>query len=121
MITRKTRLRVADNTGAKIVEFIGVIGKKNNLYANIGDIMTCSVKTSAGQGQVKKGEVVRAVIVRTHFPVKRKDGMKVKFDDNACVIIDKNGNPRGTRVFGPVAKEIRERFGKIVSLAPEVV
>lgn len=121
MITRRTKLKVADNTGAKTVEFIGVIAKKNNFFADVGDVMTCSVKTAAGQGQVKKGEVVRAVVVRTHFPIKRSDGMSVKFDDNACVIIDKNGNPRGTRVFGPVAKEIREKFGKIVSLAPEVI
>ena len=121
MITIRSRLRVADNTGAKQVGFIGVIGRKNKGSAVVGDIITCSVKQAIGQGTVKKGEVVRAVIVRTHNPIKRPDGLMLKFDDNACVIIDKQGNPRGTRVFGPVAKEIREKFAKIVSLAPEVI
>jgi large subunit ribosomal protein L14 len=121
MVTIKTRLKVADNTGAKSVSFIGVIRKKNNVVAGIGDVITCSVKDALPKGQVKKGEVVRAVVVRTHSPLKRKDGMVVKFDDNACVLIDKQDNPRGTRVFGPVAKEIREKFAKIVSLAPEVI
>ncbi|MCD6539904.1 MAG: 50S ribosomal protein L14 [Candidatus Omnitrophica bacterium] len=121
MIYLRSRLKVADNTGAKEVACIGVIGKKNKKYAEIGDVITASVKLSAGEGAIKKGEVVRAVVVRTHFPIKRKEGTVVKFDKNACVIIDKQGNPRGTRVFGPVAREIRENFAKIVSLAPEVV
>jgi len=121
MIYLRSRLKVADNTGAKEVACIGVIGKKNKKYAEIGDVITASVKLSAGEGGIKKGEVVRAVVVRTHFPIKRKEGTVVKFDKNACVIIDKQGNPRGTRVFGPVAREIRENFAKIVSLAPEVV
>ena len=121
MIYLRTRLKVADNTGAKEVACIGVIGKKNKRYAALGDVITASVKVSLGETGIKKGEVVRAVIVRTHFPIKRRDGMSVKFDENACVIIDKQGNPRGTRVFGPVARETRERFAKIISLAPEVV
>ena len=121
MIYLRSRLKVADNTGAKEVACIGVVGKKNKKYAEIGDVITASVKLSVGEGAIKKGEVVRAVVVRTHFPIKRKEGTVVKFDQNACVIIDKQGNPRGTRVFGPVAREIRENFAKIVSLAPEVV
>lgn len=122
MIYIRTILDVADNSGAKRVSCIGVIGKKNKKYAEIGDIVTCNVKQiTSGEGQIKKGEVVRAVIVRTAHPIKRKDGMTVKFDRNACVIIDKQGNPRGTRVFGPVAKELRDKFVKIISLAPEVI
>lgn len=121
MIYLRTRLKVADNTGANEISFIGVLGKKNKKYANLGDIITGNVKASTGEGGIRKGEVVRAVVVRTRFPIKRKDGVCVKFDRNACVIIDKEGNPRGTRVFGPVARELREKFGKIVSLAPEVV
>jgi len=121
MFTVKSRLKVADNTGAKIVSFIGVIGKKNKKFARIGDVITCNVKESSGDGQVKKGEVVRAVVVRTHFPIKRKDGFTIVFDENACVIIDKQNNPRGTRVFGPVVRELRDKFSKILSLAPEVI
>ncbi|MFC1514539.1 50S ribosomal protein L14 [Candidatus Omnitrophota bacterium] len=121
MIYSMTRLRVADNTGAKEVGCIGVIGKKNKKYAGLGDVITASVKVSQGATGIRKGEVVRAVVVRTHFPIKRRDGISVKFDDNACVIIDQQGNPRGTRVFGPVARETRERFAKIISLAPEVI
>ncbi|MFC1599286.1 50S ribosomal protein L14 [Candidatus Omnitrophota bacterium] len=121
MILLRTRLRVADNTGAKQVACIKVIGKKNKRHASLGDIITASVKISMGEVGIKKGEVVRAVVVRTHFPIKRRDGFSVKFDENACVIIDKQGNPRGTRVFGPVAREIRDRFAKIISLAPEVI
>jgi len=112
---------VADNTGAKEVACINVIGRKNKKYASIGDVITASVKASLGEAGIRKGEVVRAVVVRTHFPVKRIEGVCVKFDENACVIIDKQGNPRGTRVFGPVAREIREKFAKIISLAPEVI
>jgi len=122
MIYLRTLLNVADNTGAKRICCIGVIGKKNKKYAEIGDVVTCSVKEIAsGEGQVKKGEVVRAVVVRTAYPIRRKDGVFIRFDKNACVIIDKQGNPRGTRVFGPVARELREGYSKILSLAPEVV
>jgi large subunit ribosomal protein L14 len=112
---------VADNSGAKEVAFIGVIGKKNKSFANVGDVITASVKEAAPNAAIKKGEVVRAVVVRTRFPIKRKDGMCIKFDKNACVIIDKQGNPRSTRVFGPVVRELREKYSKILSLAPEVI
>jgi len=121
MIYLRTWLDVADNSGAKKVSCIGVIGEKDKKYAEIGDVITASVKEAIPNSPIKKGEVVRAVVVRTHAPIKRNDGMCVKFDSNACVIIDKQGNPRGTRVFGPVARELRERFSKILSLAPEVI
>jgi large subunit ribosomal protein L14 len=121
MIYLRTFLDVADNTGAKVVSCIGVIGKKNKKYAEIGDIITASVKEALSETQVKKGEVVKAVVVRTRAPIKRKDGLCVRFGNNACVIIDKQKNPRGTRVFGPVARELREDFTKILSLAPEVI
>ncbi|MFH1768313.1 MAG: 50S ribosomal protein L14 [Candidatus Omnitrophota bacterium] len=122
MIYIRTSLDVADNTGAKNVWCIGVIGKKNKKCAGIGDVVSAHVKAvSPGAGQVKKGEVVRAVIVRMSHPIRREDGISIKFDCNACVIIDKQGNPRGTRVFGPVARELRNKFSKIVSLAPEVI
>ena len=121
MIYIRTKLDVADNSGAKKVGFIGVIGRKNKSHANIGDVITASVKESIPKAAVKKGEVVRAVVARTSFPVKRKDGMVIKFDKNACVIIDKQGNPRATRVFGPVARELRDNYSKILSLAPEVI
>jgi len=121
MIYLRSRLEVADNSGARSVAFIGVIGKKNKDHADIGDVITASVKVATPNAPIKKGEVVRAVVVRTHFPVKRKDGLVIKFDKNACVVIDKQNNPRATRVFGPVARELRSRFGKILSLAPEVI
>ena len=121
MIFLRTRLRVADNTGAKEVACINVIGKKNKLFASLGDVITASVKVSLGETGIRKGEVVRAVVVRTHNPIMRREGISVKFDENACVIIDKQGNPRGTRVFGPVARELRENYAKIISLAPEVI
>ena len=121
MIFLRGKLDVADNSGAKQVAFIGVIGKKNKAHGTIGDIITGSVKEAIPNSAVKKGEVVRAVIVRTAHPIRRKDGTVVKFDKNACVVIDKQGNPRATRVFGPVARELRERFNKILSLAPEVI
>jgi len=121
MIYLRTLLRVADNSGAKKVACINVIGKKNKKYADIGDVITGSVKSVLPDAQIKKGEVVRAVIVRTKAPIKRKDGVCIRFDRNACVIIDKQGNPRGTRVFGPVARELRDKFTKILSLAPEVI
>ncbi len=121
MIYIRTHLEVADNSGAKVVSYIGTIGKKNKTFANIADVITASVKDALPHAPIKKGEVVRAVVVRTHFPIKRKDGVVVKFDNNACVIIDKQGNLRATRVFGPVARELREGFVKILSLAPEVI
>lgn len=121
MIYLRCRLDVADNSGARKVAFIGVVGKKNKDHADIGDVITASVKEAIPNAPIRKGEVVRAVVVRTHFPIKRKDGLVIKFDRNACVIIDKQGNPRSTRVFGPIAREVRERFGKILSLAPEVI
>jgi large subunit ribosomal protein L14 len=121
MIYIKTKLDVADNSGAKKVSFIGVIGKKNRQFANIGDVIVANVKEALPNAAIKKGEVVRAVVVRTHLPIRRKDGVSLKFDNNACVIIDKQGNPRSTRVFGPVARELRDTYGKILSMAPEVV
>ena len=122
MIQLRSILDVADNTGAKRVGCIKVIGRSNKKYAQIGDIITASVKESTPDGVVKKGEVVRAVIVRTNFSIKRLDGSALKFDSNAVVIVDKQGNPRGTRVFGPVARELRDKnFMKIISLAPEVL
>ncbi len=110
MLCLRSKLDVADNSGARKVAFIGVIGQKNKSFATIGDLISASVKEATPNGAVKKGEVVRAVVVRTNFTIKRKDGLSIKFDNNACVIIDKQGNPRATRVFGPVARELRERF-----------
>jgi large subunit ribosomal protein L14 len=122
MIYKRTLLTVADNTGAKIASCIGVVGKKGRLEATIGDIITVNIKFSSPDATVKKGEVARAVIVRMHAPLRRSDGSYLKFDSNAVVMIDKDLNPRGTRVFGPVARELREKnFMKIVSLAPEVI
>jgi len=121
MIQLLSRLDVADNTGARMVTMIGVIGKRTKC-ARIGDVITANVKEASPGGSVKKGEVVRAVVVRSSFPVKRPDGSSLRFDNNAIVIIDKDKNPRGTRIFGPVARELREQnFMKIVSLAPEVL
>ena len=121
MVQIRSRLDVADNTGARMATMIGVIGKAT-LYARIGDVITANVKEASATGTVKKGEVVRAVIVRTKQPMKRDDGSLLRFDNNAIVIIDKDLNPRGTRIFGPVARELREKnFMKIVSLAPEVL
>ncbi|HEY4285210.1 MAG TPA: 50S ribosomal protein L14 [Chthoniobacterales bacterium] len=122
MVQIRSRLDVADNTGARMATMIGVIGKGHSLYAGIGDIITANVKEASATGTVKKGEVVRAVLVRTRQPIRREDGSLLRFDNNAIVIIDKDLNPRGTRIFGPVARELRERnFMKIVSLAPEVL
>jgi large subunit ribosomal protein L14 len=122
MIQSETRLRVADNTGAREILCIRVKGGSRRRYAHIGDIITATVKQAAPQGAVKKGEVVTAVVVRTRKSLGRSDGTYIAFDDNAAVIIDDQNNPRGTRVFGPVARELRERnFMKIVSLAPEVL
>ena len=121
MIQLRSRLDVADNTGARMATMIGVIGKRT-LVARIGDISTANVKEASTGGAVKKGDVVRAVVVRTRQPVRREDGSYLRFDSNAIVIIDKDKNPRGTRIFGPVARELREKnFMKIVSLAPEVL
>ena len=121
MIQMETMLAVADNTGARAAKMIGVIGKKS-AFASVGDVITANVKEATAGGTVKKGEVVRAVIVRTRQPLKRPDGSALRFDTNAIVIIDKDLNPRGTRIFGPVARELREKnFMKIVSLAPEVL
>ena len=121
MIQLRSRIDVADNTGARMATMIGVIGKAS-ATARIGDIITANVKEAASGGTVKKGDVVRAVVVRTRQPVRREDGSVLRFDNNAIVIIDKDMNPRGTRIFGPVARELREKnFMKIISLAPEVL
>jgi len=122
MIQTQTRLKVADNTGAKEVMCIKVLGGTSRRYANIGDVIVVAVKQAAPGGVVKKGDVAKGVIVRTKKGVKRPDGSQIQFDENAIVIIDNNMNPRGTRIFGPVARELREKkFMKIVSLAPEVL
>ncbi len=122
MIQQETRLRVADNSGAKELLTIRVLGGSGRKYANIGDIIVCSVKEATPGGVVKKGEVVKAVIVRSVQGLRRKDGVTIKFDDNAAVIIKPDNNPVGTRIFGPVARELRDKkFSKIVSLAPEVL
>ena len=121
MLQIRSILDVADNSGAKRAAAIGVIGR-NQRYAGIGDIIKAHIKEAAPDGTVKKGDVVDAVIVRTRQPIRRSDGSYLRFDSNAIVIIDKENNPRGTRIFGPVARELRERnFMKIVSLAPEVL
>ena len=122
MIQAGTRLKVADNSGAKAVACFKVLGGSRRRYAGVGDIVVCSVKEATPMGVVKKKEVVKAVIVRTVRPIRRSDGSYVKFDENAVVIVDANKQPRGTRVFGPVARELRDHgFTKIVSLAPEVL
>ncbi|MFN7470737.1 MAG: 50S ribosomal protein L14 [Roseiflexaceae bacterium] len=122
MIQQQSRLKVADNTGAKEIMCIRVMGGSRVRYGFVGDIIVASVKDATPGGTVKKGEVVRAVVVRTHKEYGRKDGSHIRFDDNAAVIINKEDNPRGTRIFGPVARELRERgFMRIVSLAPEVL
>jgi large subunit ribosomal protein L14 len=116
-------MRSADNTGARILQVIRVLGGYQKRYARIGDIVTCVVKDAAPHGMVKKSDVVHAVIVRTHKEIRRKDGSYLRFDDNAAVIVDKKSlEPKGTRIFGPVARELRGKgFTKIISLAPEVV
>ncbi|MDH4139641.1 MAG: 50S ribosomal protein L14 [Coriobacteriia bacterium] len=122
MIQAETRLKVADNSGARRVACIKVLGGSRRRYASVGDVVVCAVKEAIPNGAVKKGDVVRAVIVRTKKEIRRNDGSYIKFDENAAVIVDNQGNPRGTRIFGPVARELRERrFMKIVSLAPEVL
>lgn len=117
----ESQLQVADNTGARVAKMIGVIGKRSR-SASIGDVITAHIRESIPTANVKKGDVVRAVVVRTAYPIRRADGSVLRFDRNAIVIIDKDKNPRGTRIFGPVARELREKnFMKIVSLAPEVL
>lgn len=122
MIQQESRLKVADNTGAKELLCIRVLGGSTRRYASVGDIIVAAVKQASPGGSVKKGEVVKAVVVRTAKEIGRTDGSYIRFDDNAAVILDQNNNPRGTRIFGPVARELRDKkFMKIVSLAPEVL
>ncbi|MGH7922302.1 MAG: 50S ribosomal protein L14 [Candidatus Dormibacteraceae bacterium] len=122
MVQQETRLRVADNSGARELLVIRVHGGHHRRYASVGDIVTATVKVAQPHGQVKKGDVVKAVVVRVAKEYRRADGSNIRFDDNAAVIINPQNNPRGTRIFGPVARELRERnFMKIVSLAPEVL
>ena len=122
MVQMESYLKVADNTGAKEIHCIRVLGGSRRKYGNIGDVIVASVRKAAPGGTVKKGEVVKAVIVRTKRGVRREDGSYVRFDENAAVIIKEDKNPRGTRIFGPVARELREKdFMKILSLAPEVI
>lgn len=122
MIQQVSRLIVADNSGAKLVKCIKVLGASKRRYASVGDVITVSVKEATPRGEVKKKTIERAVIIRVRKEVPRPDGTYVRFDDNACVIINKDGEPKGTRVFGPVARELREKgFQKIVSLASEVL
>ena len=122
MIQQQTLMKVADNTGAKELMCIRVLGGTGRRYGNIGDIVVCSVKKAIPGGMVKKGDVVKAVIVRSAHGMKRADGSYIKFDENTAVIIKEDGTPRGTRIFGPVARELREKdFLKILSLAPEVL
>ncbi len=122
MLQQQSRMKVADNTGAKELMCIRVLGGTGRRYAGVGDVVVCTVKKAAPGGVVKKGEVVRAVVVRTVQPTRRADGSYVRFDENAAVIIKEDKNPRGTRIFGPVARELRDHeYMKILSLAPEVV
>lgn len=122
MIQQETILKSADNSGAKILKCIKVLGGSKKRYGYIGDIVVCSVKEAIPNSNIKKRQVVKAVIVRTKFPTRRKDGTLIRFDENAAVIIDKQNNPVGTRIFGPVARELRDKdFMKIISLAPEVL
>ena len=122
MIQQESRLKVADNTGAKELLCIQVVGGSRRRYGSVGDVIVATIKSAAPGGSVKKSDVVRAVIVRTTREIHRPDGSHIKFDDNAAVILDQQKNPKGTRIFGPVARELREMgFMKIVSLAPEVL
>lgn len=122
MIQPQTRLKVADNSGAKEIMCIRVLGGSFRRSGNIGDVIVASVKSAIPGGKVKKGDVVKAVIVRTHMGIQRTDGSYIKFDDNAAVIIDNQKQPQGTRIFGPIARELRDKdYMKIISLAPEVL
>ena len=122
MIQMQSMLAVADNSGARKVQCIKVLGGSKRRYAGLGDVIVCSVKEAAPNGQVKKGDVVRCAIVRVKKEVRRKDGSYIKFDQNAAVLVNPDGSPRGTRIFGPVARELRDKkFMKIVSLAPETL
>ena len=122
MVQQESRLKVADNTGAKELLCIRCVGGSHRRYANIGDVIVASVKSAIPGGVVKKGDVVKAVVVRTKKGVRRQDGSYLKFDENAAVIIKEDGNPKGTRIFGPVARELRDNnYTKILSLAPEVL
>ncbi len=124
MVQTETNLVVADNSGARIVRIFKIYGGTHRKTATVGDIVQCAVKVAIPNGKVKKSDIVKAVIVRTAYPIQKKDGSTIKFDDNACVIINEDKTPVGTRVFGPVARELREKgegFMKIVSLAPEVL
>lgn len=122
MLQQESQLKVADNTGAKRVKCFKVLGGSKRRYAGVGDVIICSVKDSQPGATAKKGSVVKAVVVRSKSYIKRKDGSKLRFDSNSCVIIDDKGNPKGTRIFGPVAREVREKgYLKISSLAPEVI
>jgi len=123
MIQQESRIKVADNTGARELLVIHIIGGSTRRYGHVGDVVVATVKSAAPQGSVKKSEVVKAVIVRTAKEWRREDGSSIRFDDNAAVILDSDGqNPKGTRIFGPVARELREKgFMKIISLAPEVI
>ena len=122
MIQQETRLKVADNTGAREVLCIRVLGGSGRRYASIGDVIVGTVKNAIPASNVKKGDVVKAVVVRVRKEKRRPDGTYIRFDDNACVLINDQGNPRGTRIFGPVGRELRDqRFMRIVSLAPEVI
>ena len=122
MIQQESRLRVADNSGAREVLTIRVLGGSGRRYASVGDVVVATVKDATPGGTVKKGEVVKAVVVRTNKEIRRQDGSYIRFDDNACVIINDQSQPRGTRIFGPVGRELRDKkFMRIVSLAPEVL
>jgi len=122
MIQQESRLKVADNSGAKELGVIRVLGGTRARYARVGDIVTCSVKEAAPNGNVKKKAIVRAVIVRTRQPIRRPDGSTIRFDENAAVLVNNDKTPKGTRVFGPIPRELREKgFMKIISLAPEVL
>ncbi|MCH9610441.1 MAG: 50S ribosomal protein L14 [Chlamydiales bacterium] len=122
MLQQESQLKVADNTGAKKVKCFKILGGTRRRYAEAGDLIICSVRESDPEAQVKKGEIVKAVVVRTRRYIKRKDGSWLRFDTNSCVIVDDKGNPKGTRIFGPVAREVRDRgYIKISSLAPEVI
>lgn len=122
MIQQETKLKVADNSGAKKVKCFKVIGGSKRRYASVGDVIICSVRDAEPESNAKQGDVVKAVVVRTKSYIRRADGSKLRFDTNSCVLIDDKGNPRGTRIFGPVAREVRDRgYVKISSLAPEVI